>query len=101
MINYDEQKLDTIAYTIVIITAFIYLYVTINENKLSKGEFNKLVKFARTLSFITALYFLINALIGLEYEKNDGQYKQVTASILIVLAALTRLSIKDDSIEFR
>lgn len=101
MIDYDEQKYNTIAYVIVIITAFIYLYVTINEDKLNKNDFNNLVRLARKLAFITAAYFFINALVGLQYERNSSQYKQVIASLLIVLAAVTRLSIKDENIEFR
>ena len=50
---------------------------------------------------IKIAYFFINAFIGLSYEKNSSQYKQVVASFFALLAAFIRITIKDDNITFR
>lgn len=101
MDNNTEQKFNEIAYILVIVTASIYLYVIVNENTLSNDENDNLVKIARILTVITASYFLLNALYGIKFDKSISQYKQVIASIFVLLGALTRLSIKEDTIEFR
>ena len=91
-----EDKLNTIAYVITIIVEAIYIYVT-NSN----DDKNTLVRLGRALLFLVATYFVINAFVGLSKEKNESQIKQVIASILVLLAALTRLTIKNDDITFR
>lgn len=95
-----EDKLNTIAYLVTIIVEAIYIYVT-NKKDISNEDKNTLVKLGRTLLFLVAIYFVINAFIGLNKEKNKSQIKQVIASVLVLLAALTRLSIKSDDITFR
>lgn len=95
-----EDKLNTIAYLVTIIVEAIYIYVT-NKKNISNEDKNTLVKLGRTLLFLVAIYFVINAFIGLNKEKNKSQIKQVIASVLVLLAALTRLTIKSDDITFR
>ena len=95
-----EDKLNTIAYVITIIVEEIYIYVT-NKKDISNDDKNTLVRLGRSLLFLVATYFVINALVGLSKEKNESQIKQVIASILVLLAALTRLTIKNDDITFR
>ncbi len=95
-----EDKLNTIAYVITIIVEAIYIYVT-NKKDISNDDKNTLVRLGRALLFLVAIYFTINAFVGLSKEKNESQIKQVIASILVLLAALTRLTIKSDDITFR
>ena len=95
-----EDKLNTIAYVITIIVEAIYIYVT-NKKDISNDDKNTLVRLGRALLFLVATYFVINALVGLSKEKNESQIKQVIAAILVLLAALTRLTIKNDDITFR
>ena len=95
-----EDKLNTIAYVITIIVEAIYIYVT-NKKDISNDDKNTLVRLGRDLLFLVATYFVINAFVGLSKEKNESQIKQVIASILVLLAALTRLTIKNDDITFR
>ena len=94
-----EDKLNTIAYVITIIVEAIYIYVT--NKDISNDDKNTLVRLGRALLFLVATYFVINAFVGLSKEKNESQIKQVIASILVLLAALTRLTIKNDDITFR
>lgn len=101
MNNINEKNLNTIFYILVIVTASIFLYIVQNEDNMKEEERKLLVTIARILAFITASYFVINAIYGLNFDKSNSQYKQVIASILILIAALTRLSIKEDIIEFR
>ena len=97
---YDlEDKLNTIAYIITIIVEAIYIYTT-NKKDISNDDKNTLVRLGRSLLFLVALYFVINAFVGLSKEKNESQIKQVIASILVLLAAFTRLTIKNDDITF-
>lgn len=96
-----ERQLNTIVYVIFIITSLIYLYLTVKENEISNDEYNSLLTLARKLSFVTALYFLVTAIIGLNEDDSPNQLKQVIASLLIVIAAITRLTITNDDIEFR
>ena len=93
-----ERTLNTTAYILIIIVEMIYIYVTNNDLNDDK---NNLVYLGRTILLITAIYFLINAFIGLSYEKNSSQYKQVIASFFALLAAFIRITIKDDDITFR
>ena len=95
-----EDKLNTIAYVITIIVEAIYIYVT-NKKDISNDDKNTLVRLGRALLFLVATYFVINAFVVLSKEKNESQIKQVIASILVLLAALTRLTIKNDDITFR
>ncbi len=95
-----DDKLNTIAYVITIIVEAIYIYVT-NKKDISNDDKNTLVRLGRALLFLVATYFVINAFVGLSKEKNEGQIKQLIASILVLLAALTRLTIKNDDITFR
>ena len=95
-----EDKLNTIAYVITIIVEAIYIYVT-NKKDISNDDKNTLVRLGRALLFLVATYVIINAFVGLSKEKNEGQIKQLIASILVLLAALTRLTIKNDDITFR
>ncbi len=94
-----ERTLNTTAYILIIIVEIIYIYVT--NNDLNDDDKNSLVHLGRTILFITAIYFFINAFIGLSYEKNSSQYKQVVASFFALLAAFIRITIKDDNITFR
>ena len=95
-----EDKLNTIAYVITIIVEAIYIYVT-NKKDISNDDKKTLVRLGRALLFLVATYFVINAFVSLSKEKNESQIKQVIASILVLLAALTRLTIKNDDITFR
>ena len=95
-----EDKLNTIAYVITIIVEAIYIYVT-NKKDISNDDKNTLVRLGRALLFLVATYFVINAFVDLRKKKNESQIKQVIASILVLLAALTRLTIKNDEITFR
>lgn len=96
-----ERKLNTIAYIIIIIVEMIYIYVTNNQDNLSDEDANNLVKLGRFLLFITALYFIINALIGYRGNKSTSQYKQVIAATLALIAAVIRVTITSDDITFR
>lgn len=96
-----ERKLNTWAYIITIIVEIIYIYVTNNEDKISNEEQNNLVRLGRFLLFIVALYFIINAIIGLRVEYNESQRKQVSAASLAFIAAIIRLTITSDDINFR
>ncbi len=96
-----EQLFNTIFYLLFIATGFVYLYITVNDNRLSNEEHDRLVTLARNLSVITAVYFLINAIIGLKQDNSIDQYKQIIASLLILIGSLTRQSIKGYNIEFR
>lgn len=96
-----ERVLNTLAYIITIIVEIIYIYVTNNQDNISDEDANNLVKLGRTLLFIVALYFVINAFIGYNSNKSSSQYKQVLAASLAILAAIIRLSITSDDITFR
>lgn len=96
-----ERKLNTWAYIITIIVEIIYIYVTNNEDKISNEEQNNLVRLGRFLLFVVALYFIINAIIGLRVEYNESQRKQVSAASLVFIAAIIRLTITSDDINFR
>lgn len=96
-----ERKLNTWAYIITIIVEIIYIYVTNNEDSISTEEQNNLVRLGRFLLFIVALYFIINAIIGLRVEYNESQRKQVSAASLAFIAAIIRLTITSDDINFR
>lgn len=95
-----ERTLNTAAYILIIIVEIIYIYVTNNDLN-DDDDKNSLVHLGRTILFITAIYFFINAFIGLSYEKNSSQYKQVVASFFALLTAFIRITIKDDNITFR
>lgn len=101
MNNETEKTLNTIAYILIIIAEIIYIYVTQKDNEITDEEKNTLVKLGRKILFITAIYFIINAFIGLKKEKNKSQYKQVIAAIFALIASFIRLTIKDDDITFR
>lgn len=101
MNNELERQLNTCAYVITIVVEIIYIYVTNNQDNISDEEANNLVKLGRTLLFIVALYFVINAFIGYKNNKSSSQYKQVLAASLAILAALIRLTITSDDITFR
>lgn len=96
-----ERKLNTWAYIITIIVEIIYIYVTNNEDNISSEEENSLVRLGRFLLFVVALYFIINAIIGLKVEDNESQRKQVIAASLVFIAAIIRLTITSDDINFR
>lgn len=96
-----ERKLNTWAYIITIIVEIIYIYVTNNEDNISEEEQNNLVRLGRFLLFVVALYFIINAVIGLRVEDNESQRKQVSAASLVFIAAIIRLTITSDDINFR
>ena len=96
-----ERKLNTWAYIITIIVEIIYIYVTNNEDSISTEEQNNLVRLGRFLLFVVALYFIINAVIGLRVEYNESQRKQVIAASLAFIAAIIRLTITSDDINFR
>ena len=96
-----ERKLNTWAYIITIIVEIIYIYVTNNEDNISSEEQNRLVRLGRFLLFVVALYFIINAIIGLKVENNESQRKQVIAASLAFVAAIIRLTITSDDINFR
>ena len=96
-----ERKLNTWAYIITIIVEIIYIYVTNNEDNISSEEQNSLVRLGRFLLFVVALYFIINAIIGLSVEDNESQRKQVSAASLALIAAIIRLTITSDDINFR
>lgn len=96
-----ERKLNTWAYIITIIVEIIYIYVTNNEDNLSDEQANDLVRLGRFLLFIVALYFIINAIIGLRINNNESQKKQVIAASLALIAAIIRISIRSDDITFR
>ena len=67
-----EDKLNTIAYLVTIIVEAIYIYVT-NKKNISNEDKNTLVKLGRTLLFLVAIYFVINAFIGLnKISWSDG-----------------------------
>ena len=74
---------------------------TLISGSFTDEEKNTLVKLGRKILFITAIYFIINAFIGLKKEKNKSQYKQVIAAIFALIASFIRLTIKDDDITFR
>lgn len=101
MDNETEKIINTYAYIAIIIAEIIFIYVINNEDKLTNEESNNLVFLARTILLIVAIYFLINAFIGLNENNNKSQYKQVIASIFALIAAFTRFTIKSDDIEFR
>lgn len=96
-----ERKLNTCAYIIIIFVEIIYIYVTNNEDNLSNDEQSNLVNLGRSLLFLTALYFIINALIGYKDNKSTSQEKQVIAAFLAVIAAYIRTTIISDDITFR
>lgn len=96
-----ERKLNTYAYIITIIVEIIYIYVTNNEDNLSEDDASNLVKLGRTLLLIVAIYFIINAFIGLSVNKTKSQYKQVFAASLALIAAYIRTTITSDDITFR
>ena len=96
-----ERKLNTWAYIITIIVEIIYIYVTNNEDNISEEEQNNLVRLGRFLLFVVAFYFIVNAVIGLRVEDNESQRKQVSAASLVFIAAIIRLTITSDDINFR
>lgn len=96
-----ERKLNTCAYIITIIVEIIYIYVTNNEDNLSEEDASNLVDLGRTLLFIIAIYFIINALFNLRSNKSKSQYKQVFAAFLAVIAAYIRTTITSDNITIR
>jgi len=96
-----ERKLNTTAYIIIIIVEIIYIYVTNNEDNLSSDEANDLVELGRFLSFVTALYFIINALLNYNNNKSTSQEKQVISALLAVIAAYIRTTITSDNITIR
>lgn len=101
MNNEQEKIMNTYAYIIIIIAEIIFIYVINNDEKISNEDANNLVFLARALLFIAAIYFLVNALIGLNEDNSESQHKQVIASFFALIAAFTRLTIKSDNIEFR
>jgi len=96
-----EKELNNTAYVLIIAVELIYIYVSENENKLSDEKKNDLVTLGRFILFLTALYFLINAYITHKRENNKGQFKQLVAAFFAIIAAIIRLTIKDDDITFR
>lgn len=96
-----ERKLNTLAYIITIIVEIIYIYVTNNEDNLGREEADNLVRLGRFLLFLVALYFVINAIVGLNVESNESQKKQVIAAAFVLIASIIRLSITSDNITFR
>lgn len=101
MADNEEQTLSEFFYIIVLIAAFIYLYLTDQKDKLSKEEIHNLVMAGRALSFIAAAYFLINSIIGLKKNNTEEQQKQFAASLLVFIAAIIIVSIKGNDIEFK
>ena len=96
-----ERKLNTWAYIITIIVEIIYIYVTNNEDNISEKEQKSLVRLGRFLLFVVASYLIINAVIGLNVKNNESQRKQVIAASLVFIAAIIRLTITSDDINFR
>ena len=100
MDNKTENFFNTLAYILIIIAEIIFIYVT-NNNNLNEEEKDELVSIARNILLITAIYFFINSLIGLNKNRNMSQYKQVLAAILILIASSIRTNIKNSDITFR
>ena len=97
----EEKYLNTTAYSLIIVAEIIYIYVTLNDDNITMEDKSYLVHLGRTILFITAIYFVINAFVGLKKEKNISQYKQIIAAIFTFIAAYIRLGIKDSDITFR
>lgn len=100
MDNKTENLFNTLAYILIIIAEIIFIYVT-NNNNLNEKEKDELVSIARNILLITAIYFFINSLMGLNKNRNISQYKQVLAAILVLIASSIRTNIKSSDITFR
>ena len=59
----EEKYLNTTAYSLIIVAEIIYIYVTLNDDNITVEDKSYLVHLGRTILFITAIYFVINAFV--------------------------------------